>query len=154
MFHVGPAPTDPSRSAADWAGRARGARLAVAVVDAEACPRVVPLDGARRAHDVAGAALDAVLVRELHAAVDELEALGRAGVDAHLVRAGVAHVGVDGDVLELVRVGDELRGAEAGLDVHDGDRGQRALGAVGRRDVAVADRKSTRLNSSHGYISY
>src|SRR5687768_17620319 len=35
----------------------------------------------------------------------------------------------------------------------DGDRG-RAAGAPGQRGGAAGDRKSTRPNSSHGYISY
>src|SRR2546422_6296401 len=37
-----------------------------------------------------------------------------------------------------------------GVDVALGERGHR----VGRREVHELDRKSTRLNSSHGYISY
>src|SRR2546422_8112654 len=43
-------------------------------------------------------------------------------------------------------------------DVDDGGeapgRDLRALGGQGARDAVQGDRKSTRLNSSHGYISY
>src|SRR2546429_6742305 len=52
---------------------------------------------------------------------------------------------VDGHVVE--HVGVEL-GPVAGL----ADLGGRVLGPVG--EDRVGDRKSTRLNSSHGYISY
>src|SRR2546429_4181959 len=46
------------------------------------------------------------------------------------------------------------RGREAGDDRQPGDRTLSRAQAVRARPGALRDRKSTRLNSSHGYISY
>src|SRR5216684_4699945 len=75
---------------------------------------------------------------------------GRAGEPRHdVVHGKLAHVrvGIIGDQLALdhVRVLENLR------DVVDRPDGHLGLFEVG--DV-LADRKSTRLNSSHGYNSY
>src|SRR2546422_10396694 len=45
-------------------------------------------------------------------------------------------------------------GGSAGVALVDPGVGDRDFGRVVRNDGAGGDRKSTRLNSSHGYISY
>src|SRR5581483_4980240 len=91
---------------------------AILVLHTVRAARVVPLDGPGRAHDITGAALDAVLVLELHDALVEREASGGAAVHAHEVRARLADALVDGDVGVLVRVEVVARRAEHRLDFH------------------------------------
>src|SRR2546422_5568050 len=43
---------------------------------------------------------------------------------------------------------------ERGQRADDGDKNSRPRGATSPQTPAAPDRKSTRLNSSHGYISY
>src|SRR5687768_17991075 len=74
-----------------------------------------------------------------------------AGVGKVNARGGGAGAQADpaGGPAERTQAGD---GALAGVGLAEGDAG--AAGAGGVDETNEPDRKSTRLNSSHGYISY
>src|SRR2546429_2705478 len=55
---------------------------------------------------------------------------------------------------QLRRDGSAYAGADGGARAAGHPEGRRQGGARGPDQGAVRDRKSTRLNSSHGYISY
>src|SRR2546422_2454548 len=74
-------------------------------------------------------------------------------------RAGGAEVGVEPVPLELRSGAPRRREVEKALVRHRTDDGEvpdilAQPVATGRREHKEQDRKSTRLNSSHGYISY
>src|SRR5216684_2064926 len=100
-----------------------------------------------RARDVGGA------VEILRAGIDEIE---RARLEPALAlgRGAVMHDGAvgpgagDGGKAQIAEI--VARGAERREAIGGGDLGEPALGRARREP----DRKSTRLNSSHGYISY
>src|SRR2546422_4681898 len=117
------------------------------------------------------------MAAEQRAAHDVFQVLAREGLDQVLEgavgervldrferRVGRDHDDFDGGI-DALDAPEELEPVELGhLDVHDDDvwpeplqRVERRAAVLRRLDVVPArhrDRKSTRLNSSHGYISY
>src|SRR5687768_1662479 len=81
----------------------------------------------------------------------EAEALADVGADGWIV---VLDPDGERELLdELYPVAAEL-GVDCAVEVWDDERLTDALEQIDPEIIVIADRKSTRLNSSHGYISY
>src|SRR3989449_2917267 len=90
---------------------------------------------------------------------DKIEVLQRAGIEGLQIHRFEAHPEIDrrdlrGGIAELHAAADGI--GDVGRDRQVGGVGAALVGIEALADAVdrVIDRKSTRLNSSHGYISY
>src|SRR2546422_7683579 len=96
---------------------------------------------------------DSQIVQELCAELREIH--GRDGRAGALVET--AHRVDVGDPQRVAHEGGAFGTVEGDATTppgHEGERIHRAVGTDPADEAVVVDRKSTRLNSSHGYISY